>query len=128
MCITVSRPKQRRPCIDCGQRLSIAGLARCSTCQHGKNQEHNDRRAALAPSTGAAASVRRELNKAGVGTCQNCRALYSAKMLEVDHIEELVDGGLDVLDNIQVLCKQHHRAKTTDAARSRRVRDNHLGD
>ena len=41
-------------------------------------------------------------------------------MLEADHITESVDGGSNVLDNLQTLCKPCHAEKTR-AERARRT-------
>jgi 5-methylcytosine-specific restriction protein A len=46
--------------------------------------------------------------------CGHCTAEGVDKYAEeLDHIVPLCKGGTDELENLQGLCKEHHRAKTT---------------
>ncbi|WP_405016408.1 HNH endonuclease [Kitasatospora sp. NBC_00070] len=56
--------------------------------------------------------MRRSLRAAGSGTCVACTVDYLPSALEVDHIQPLSKGGTDTADNVQLLCKGCHRAKT----------------
>ena len=51
-----------------------------------------------------------------------CMACGSTKELQLDHIVPLADGGLDELENTQLLCWPHHKAKTIADAKARRKR------
>ncbi len=61
------------------------------------------------------------------GICAQCD-LYDPKW-EADHVQELWEGGKDVLENMQTLCRRHHRDKTSNAAPVRaktdRLRERH---
>lgn len=51
-----------------------------------------------------------------------CEKCGSTSRLQVDHIRRRADGGGHELDNLMVLCKAHHDAKTrTERARSDEV-------
>jgi hypothetical protein len=54
-------------------------------------------------------------------TCQRCHARRRRRELEVDHIVEIARGG-PALDyaNLQTLCRDCHRAKTSNFLRGRR--------
>ncbi len=47
------------------------------------------------------------------GICAQC-GLYDPKW-EADHCVEFWEGGKDVLENMQTLCRRHHLDKTSDA-------------
>lgn len=52
--------------------------------------------------------------------CVVChRNKHEAGRLEVDHIVELVDGGLTVLSNTRTMCRRCHMAKTAEMRRKR---------
>jgi 5-methylcytosine-specific restriction endonuclease McrA len=61
------------------------------------------------------------------GVCRVC-GIFDARW-EADHILELSFGGKDDLDNLQTLCRRHHRNKTSEAApkraKSDRLRERH---
>lgn len=114
------RPPAPRPCIEPGcSTLAAPGQPRCP--EHGRLvvSAHNARRSALAPRNGAAAQLRRWLNRQGSGYCRACGLAFVAAALEVDHVLALADGGTDTPDNVQALCHPCHRAKTTDEQRRR---------
>jgi 5-methylcytosine-specific restriction endonuclease McrA len=52
-------------------------------------------------------------------TCNYCGEVGN----EVDHIIELAAGGDNTLDNLQILCKQCHKAKTAKF-NSKRIKGN----
>ncbi len=75
------------------------------------------RRAAIrACGDGAAGRLRIEVDAAGLGRCAECGQLYWDIGLDVDHIERIVDGGCDTDENVQLLCRAHHNAKTAREA------------
>ena len=47
-----------------------------------------------------------------VGKCARCGSQHPASALEVDHVRSLAHGGLDVLENMQLLCHACHDDKT----------------
>ncbi len=57
--------------------------------------------------------LRRKVFERDHGICAQC-GLYDPKW-EADHILELWEGGKDVLENMQTLCRRHHKSKTSDA-------------
>ena len=61
---------------------------------------------------GAQDRRRREVNAAGSATCAECGGTFPASDIDVDHILPLSWGGEDVVENLQDLCRQDHRAKT----------------
>lgn len=48
------------------------------------------------------AEVRRDVFREAEGKCQNCGSTYA---LEVDHIQPKAKGGLDVKENLRILCR-----------------------
>jgi len=59
------------------------------------------------------------INKAG-GICQD-ESGCTHKGSDVDHIVNLAAGGNHDLDNLQLLCKWHHKNKTSQEAAQARV-------
>ena len=51
---------------------------------------------------------------------KKCVICLSDKNLEVDHKIELIDGGDNVLENLQVLCSKCHREKTNRSIKKRK--------
>ncbi|MET8220632.1 HNH endonuclease [Streptomyces hirsutus] len=112
----------RARCLDC-RGWAVAGKSRCA--EHSARQEsvwnagrRALRRERLANGDNAQARVRAALRKAGEGTCVHCCSVFPAAALEVDHVVPLFRGGLDVMSNIQLLCKPHHQAKTNNDRRN----------
>ena len=83
---------------------------RASDKGRAENRERMRRRRALL--TGAAATIRRQLDRARFGVCWWCGDYGPACWLDVDHDTPLLSGGTDTLDNCQVLCKTCHGVKT----------------
>jgi 5-methylcytosine-specific restriction endonuclease McrA len=109
-----------RPCIEPGCTLLAERGSRCRAHSKARGAVKNRRRRALAPPGGAAGQLRRALDRAGIGTCATCLATLAAKALEVDHHIALSDGGRDSHDNLVILCRDCHVAKTTAEGRRRR--------
>ncbi len=113
----------RRPCIEPGcPFIARAGSARCDGCELDRGAAKNRRRR----TTGTAASTkaRRAVNKAGGTICSGCHQWFPAHLIQIDHIVELADGGIDTPANLQPLCQPHcHPAKTTEARRQRMAND-----
>lgn len=106
-----------RPCITCGRRTR-PGRTRCAPCERIVRREWdapsaNRRRQRLATGDGAAARLRRSINRGGGAVCAKCFAETPAPLCRVDHAVRLVDGGLDVDENCQTLCAPCHQRKTT---------------
>ncbi len=57
--------------------------------------------------------LRHKVEERDHGICAQC-GLYDAKW-EADHKTELWEGGEDVLENMQTLCRRCHKRKTSDA-------------
>lgn len=54
--------------------------------------------------------------------CNMCRDLLHPDAYDVDHCEELRDGGEDVMKNLQALCTNCHAKKTRSHGRRKRKR------
>jgi|GEM_PF-1927545 5-methylcytosine-specific restriction endonuclease McrA len=92
---------------------------------HGEGAEitnHDTRRAQMPAikrggTYGQWRKFRREIFKRDKWTCQTCKTRHWPKfrgILEADHITALADGGAEFDEaNVQTLCKQCHRQKTT---------------
>ena len=61
---------------------------------------------------GAAQRLRRAVNTQGGSLCAACFVQHPAPLLRIDHRQALFLGGLDVDDNVQVLCVHCHGIKT----------------
>ena len=109
-----------KPCLDCGQ---LSERSRCPTHHRQHNQQrdraHTTRRR-QAPGNGAARRTRDILNRHQQAICRACGLPHHPRNLEVDHITPLGAGGTDTDDNLQILCKPCHAAKTRNEARGTR--------
>ncbi len=105
----------RRPCLDCGA-LGEPGQSRCRV--HASTVESERRQ--VRGKTPVANKLSRTLRNLPAERCRSCDLVYPPRFLNVDHIVPLIDGGTDVLDNLQILCVDCHRLKTTAEARARR--------
>ena len=58
--------------------------------------------------------LRKSIIRRDKGLCQHCLVdgLYR-NGTDVDHIKRKADGGTDNTDNLQLLCRAHHKAKTS---------------
>ena len=67
------------------------------------------------------------------GLCAACtQKIDAGKAWDIDHILPLALGGTNEPDNLQILCKPCHRAKTTKSdvpriAKTKRLKARHLG-
>ena len=67
------------------------------------------------------------------GTCAACsQKIEAGKAWDIDHILPLALGGTNERENLQILCKPCHRAKTKKAdipriAKTKRLKAHHLG-
>lgn len=66
-----------------------------------------------------------------LGQCEECTAKLTPGKFDYDHVVETVLGGKPTLENCRVLCKNCHRAKSSERAptlaKSRRQEEKHLG-
>lgn len=95
--------------------LALPGSSRCADHEIDtpRAKRHQAaRKAARASGNGAAARLRRAINHEGTGWCSQCVAWHVPTNLEIDHITPLAWGGTDTDENVQVLCKPHHRLKS----------------
>jgi 5-methylcytosine-specific restriction protein A len=65
------------------------------------------------------AAIRRAVIVRDAARCRVCLRAVGGRELHVDHILPLEDGGTDDLANLQVLCREHHGAKTIAEQRRR---------
>ena len=108
----------QRPCIEPGcPRLTSQG-PRCPGHARAYEQGRRAHRRE-APSTRAAARLRRQVQSQGGAECAHCYRWHPAASIEVDHILPLRDGGTDTDGNVQPLCRRHHVEKTTWENRAR---------
>ncbi|MFK0294488.1 HNH endonuclease [Streptomyces sp. NPDC090442] len=56
--------------------------------------------------------MRKAVRKAGYVRCATCRMQFLPSAVDVDHITPLSQGGEDVPDNVQILCRPCHKLKT----------------
>ena len=105
----------RRPCLTCGD-LGPPGQSRCEV----HASEYEARRKSVRGATPVANKLRRTLNNLPLERCRKCELVYPVRFLRVDHRIPLIDGGTDVLENLQILCKDCHGYKTRDEAIARR--------
>jgi len=67
------------------------------------------------------------------GTCAGCsQKIETGKAWDIDHILPLAMGGANAPDNLQILCRSCHRAKTSHSdipriAKTKRLKARHLG-
>lgn len=55
--------------------------------------------------------------------CQPCKAIGRiTEATEVDHILNLAEGGTDDLSNLQAICQECHKAKTTEESKRGQAR------
>lgn len=109
-----------RPCLSCGAPTA-PGAQRCAPCgsswarhERMREREKRARREAAAKEGGAARRMRAEIRH-NLGThCRACLRWAPARLIEVDHILPLVDGGQDTPENVQPLCVPCHRSKTRE--------------
>ncbi len=116
----------RTACATPGCTGYSTGSTYCAVCQTREDRSRNRRknrrrRARLSTGDGAASRLRRRINTLGMWRCAQCQAHWYAKDLTVDHVAPLVDGGLDVDDNVQALCPRCNRDKTGREARQRKA-------
>ena len=111
----------RRPCLDCGA-LGEPGQSRCPEHARGKERQ----RKAVRGKTPVANRLSRTLRNLPAERCRACELVFPPRFLNVDHVVAIADGGSDSLDNLQILCKDCHRAKTSNEAKARKT-DEHDG-
>ncbi len=103
-----------RPCTHTGcPNLSTIGL--CADHKHDKWERHQKGRTSTQRGYGATwRKVRNKVMTRDKGLCQVCLAkgIYS-KAKEVDHIKGKEQGGTDHPSNLQSICIQCHRSKTS---------------
>lgn len=105
----------RTRCLDCREWATHSG--RCAMHHADYNarrsiKSHAKRRAAIARGNNAAAKLRRAVRKAVSGQCAICLRLFLPSQVDIDHRIPLAKGGEDVDENVQILCKHCHKAKT----------------
>ena len=54
--------------------------------------------------------------------CAHCKKLLHPDSFDIDHVEELQDGGEDIMKNLQALCCCCHAKKTRSHGRRKRKR------
>ena len=104
----------RRECLDC-RELTAPGDSRCA--DHTKVKEKQKR--AVRGRTPVADRVSRTVRKLTAERCASCALVYPSNYLRVDHVLPLSDGGVDGLGNLQLLCVDCHRLKTSAEATAR---------
>ena len=102
-----------RRCLDCND---LSPNSRCDRCARGAQARRQQRRP-----RSAADSLRSRIKAQGGADCYLCGLTFAAEHIEVDHVLELADGGLDEPGNIAPACIRCHRVKTTEAAKLRRT-------
>lgn len=79
-------------------------------------KSHSKRRAAIARGNNAAARLRRKvreiIKRGDLVPCAMCTGSFLGSGVDIDHVKPLALGGEDVDENVQVLCKACHKAKT----------------
>lgn len=104
----------RKQCLDCAE-LTEPGASRCPV--HAKANDKGKQ--AKRGKTPVAARLYRTVKAVGAERCAACALTYPARFLRVDHVRPLADGGLDVMGNLQLLCVDCHRVKTSTEASER---------
>lgn len=121
-----------KPCLDCSRIFSGRG-SYCPDCRKARERARSRRRDRTEPQRAIRRSARWQrarrtaLNAAG-WRCEHvderagrCRARHG---LDVDHKVAIVDGGDPYdPDNLEALCRKHHRRKETGYAREKRSGD-----
>ena len=69
--------------------------------------------------TPVAARLYRTVRAVGAERCAACVLLFPARFLRIDHVVPLADGGRDVMSNLQILCVDCHRVKSSTEASER---------
>jgi 5-methylcytosine-specific restriction endonuclease McrA len=81
--------------------------------------------------TPVAARLYRTVRAVGAERCAACVLLFPARFLRIDHVVPLADGGRDAMGNLQILCVDCHRVKSSTEASERayeaRERDGRYG-
>ena len=112
-----------RPCVEC-QALTQPGHTRCPRHENMRRKVWDAGSVAVRKARikggGAAARLRRKLNKEGGGSCNHCRLFFPAAALHIDHRVALQNGGTDTDTNLQILCKPCHGNKTIEENQRRR--------
>ena len=108
-----------RPCLEC-QRIAPPGNSRCAQCSakvRRKWDQSSEKRRSTRLSTGegAARRLRYRINKLGYSDCVSCARRFVASNIEVDHIIGLAQGGQDIEENLQPMCKSCHYVKSNKA-------------
>lgn len=103
--------RRNRPCLVCG--IASAGNY-CPTHlpavdEAERNARNPYRRAYKSAEYARNRQIRFERSR---GRCNSCNIALDPAEWECDHIVPLKDGGTNALENLVVLCKPCHRAKT----------------
>ena len=116
----------RKPCLDCPE-LTEPGASRCVVHARAKDKVKQANRG----KTPVAARLYRTVRAVGIERCATCVLTFPARFLRIDHVRPLADGGLDVMGNLQILCVDCHRVKSSTEASERayeaRQRDGRFG-
>jgi 5-methylcytosine-specific restriction enzyme A len=104
-----------KPCCQCGV-LVLDGTTRC-TAHKARAGTFADRGRGTRQQRGYGATwdrTRAVVLQRDAGVCQPCRrhGIFHGGQ-EVDHVVAKERGGTDELDNLQTICREVHRAKTT---------------
>ena len=102
-----------KSCLDCG-KIIPAG-SRCPEHRRLQRSLWSDdsalRRRERVRGFGAARRMRYRINKEEWVTCSECRSDFLPSQVHVDHIDPLATGGLDVDENLRILCIPCHKAR-----------------
>ena len=103
----------RRPCIDCGILIDTGN--RCA--QHRRDQRRlwhdasSRRRQDRIRGYGAARRLRNKINKLDSVDCEWCGGNFIPRAVHVDHIRPLALNGLDIEENLRILCIPCHKRR-----------------
>lgn len=103
------------PCIDCGEQATHRGRCVAHHAEYESRpavRSRRVRRERLATGNDAANRLRKIMRRSGMVDCAKCPSSVFASAADVDHIVPLAHGGEDVDDNVQILCRSCHKAKT----------------
>lgn len=116
-----------RPCIDCSEPATHRGRCEAHFTAHQARpgvRARQRRTEALRAGSDAAAVLRRSIRGTLV-KCAHCERQFVASQVDIDHIRPLYQGGEDVPENLQLLCRSFtgrvgcHQIKTlTDAGKA----------